>query len=358
MLLSAVFVVGTIVGGISLWEVLTFSAQNQITSESVAFIETMSSVRNYTSNNVAPLLADEMEQQTRFVAETVPAFSAREVFEHFRQRNEEHANFLYKEATLNPTNPRDQADAFETSIVEQMRSDASLTELSGFRSLNGQQLFYIARPLAVDTPDCLRCHSDPAIAPENLIATYGSEGGFGWELNEIVAAQIIYVPAEDVFATARGSFWRLMFIFVVIFALIILIIQFLLRRYVLQPVGTMGTLAQKICADELVLQDLESPTLATIMRRSDELGALASVFQSMACEIHSRTHNLKQQVHSLTIEIDEIKRQHEVAEIVETDYFKDLQSRARSLRQRRHAEADEAPKHTPSTSDPSSGDSP
>lgn len=335
VILSAVFVGGIIVGGFSLWEALIVSAQNQISTKGLALIETMSSVRTYTSNNVAPLLQADMDQQEQFVAETVPAFSAREVFENFRQTDESHEHFLYKEATLNPTNPMDKADSFETAIVEQMRRDPELVEVSGFRDQDGRRLFYIARPLSVNAQSCLRCHSNPAIAPENLITTYGAEGGFGWELDEIVAAQIIYVPAAEVFNTAMVSFWRLMAIFVVIFAIILLLIKSLLRRYVIQPVGTMGELAEKISADKLVAEDLETERLSKITRRSDELGALATVFCSMARQIHLRTQNLKRQVQELTIEIDEIKRKQQVAEIVETDYFQDLQSRARSLRERR-----------------------
>jgi hypothetical protein len=54
----------------------------------------------------------------------------------------------------------------------------------------------------------------------------------------------------------------------------------------------------------------------------------------MAGQIHTRTRNLKKQVEKLTIEIDEIKRQQQVSEIVETDYFQDLQSKARQMRRR------------------------
>jgi HAMP domain-containing protein len=295
----------------------------------------MSSVRTYTSNNVAPLLQDDMDQQEQFIAETVPAFSARQVFENFRQKDERHERFFYKEATLNPTNPVDQADSFEQAIVEQMRRNPDLMEMSGFRDQDGQRLFYIARPLSVNAQSCLRCHSDPALAPDNLRTTYGAEGGFGWELNEIVAAQIIYVPAEEVFDTAMLSFWQLMAIFVIIFAITLILIKFLLQRYVIYPVGTMGDLAEKICADDLTAEDLETERVAKITRRSDELGALATVFRSMAQQIHVRTQTLKRQVQELTIEIDEIKRKQQVAEIVETDYFQDLQTRARSLRQQR-----------------------
>ncbi len=356
LFLSAVFIGGTIIGGLSLWNALHHNAQNQISLKGRALIETMSSVRSYTSNQVAPLLQDDMDEQPEFVAETVPAFSARTVFEQFRQQDAANASFLYKEATLNPTNPLDQADDFETAIVNQMRSDATLEELTGFRDRDGERLFYIARPLSVNDPSCLRCHSDPSLAPENLITTYGDDGGFGWELDEVVAAQIIYVPAGEVLRTASFAFYRLMAIFVIIFALVILLINLLLKRYVIQPVSTMGNLAERISADALQSEELEAEHVTKIVQRSDELGALARVFNSMANQVVTRTRTLKQQVHQLTIEIDEIKRQQQVSEIVDTDYFQDLQSKARSLRQRRSKQPDnEAP---PGNTPPPLTDSP
>jgi DNA-binding response OmpR family regulator len=73
-------------------------------------------------------------------------------------------------------------------------------------------------------------------------------------------------------------------------------------------------------------------SLAETARRADELGRLARVFERMAREVYAREQRLKQQVQQLRIEIDEAKRARQVAEIVETDYFQQLQQRARGLR--------------------------
>jgi len=61
-------------------------------------------------------------------------------------------------------------------------------------------VFYIARPLAITKESCLRCYSTPEAAPKVSWQTHGKENGFGWKLNEIVASQIISVPAEEVAA--------------------------------------------------------------------------------------------------------------------------------------------------------------
>jgi hypothetical protein len=55
----------------------------------------------------------------------------------------------------------------------------------------------------------------------------------------------------------------------------------------------------------------------------------------MARQVYEREQQLKKQLSLLRIEIDESKKQEDVAEITETEYFQDLQKKARSLRERR-----------------------
>jgi hypothetical protein len=52
----------------------------------------------------------------------------------------------------------------------------------------------------------------------------------------------------------------------------------------------------------------------------------------MATEVRARERHLKQEVHKLRIEIDEVRAARQVAEITETEYFQDLQRKASQLR--------------------------
>ena len=72
--------------------------------------------------------------------------------------------------------------------------------------------------------------------------------------------------------------------------------------------------------------------LADVAARPDALGQLARVFQRMAREVYAREQRLKQQVQKLRIELDEARQARQVAEITETDYFRQLQAEAQNLR--------------------------
>lgn len=73
-------------------------------------------------------------------------------------------------------------------------------------------------------------------------------------------------------------------------------------------------------------------SIVAVSARSDALGRLARVFQTMAHEVRAREQRLRQQVQELRIEIDHAKKAREVAEITESDYFQELQRKARDLR--------------------------
>jgi len=69
-------------------------------------------------------------------------------------------------------------------------------------------------------------------------------------------------------------------------------------------------------------------------RRRDDLGHLARSFHRMAQEVAARETRLKRQVEELYIEIDEVKKAHQVTEITETEYFHQLQQKVAQLRSR------------------------
>jgi two-component system cell cycle response regulator len=95
----------------------------------------------------------------------------------------------------------------------------------------------------------------------------------------------------------------------------------------LEQVGHVVDAAGAVEAD-----DFEPDMLDDVARRDDALGQLARVFQRMAREVVERERRLKAQVQQLRIEIDEAKADRQVAEITDTDYFRDLQEKASKLR--------------------------
>ncbi len=68
---------------------------------------------------------------------------------------------------------------------------------------------------------------------------------------------------------------------------------------------------------------------------ADEVATLAEVFEIMMGKVRTREEKLKQQVAELQIMVDESKKAKQVAEIVDTDFFRELQDKANEMRARR-----------------------
>ncbi len=301
LILGLVFICSLIISSVILSKTSYQNAEKEVKDKSLVLLATMNSVRNYTNTRIQPLLEDRLKTESKFISETVPAYAAREVFDRLRQQKE-YQNFFYKEATLNPTNLKDKVDNFEAVIVEQFRKNIKIKEVDGFRTVEGEKLFYVARPLAVTQQSCLQCHSTPKVAPKSQINSFGSEHGFGWKLNEIIAAQVMYVPVREVFAIYRQQFFLAMVSFTGIFAVIALLISWLLKKTVIQPITPLAKLAQAISDDEFNSEsaiELNLSQLNKVARNSDELGQLARVFQLMTEVVRSREQTLKQQVQQL-----------------------------------------------------------
>lgn len=78
-----------------------------------------------------------------------------------------------------------------------------------------------------------------------------------------------------------------------------------------------------------------SPGMLTkISRSQDDLGTLAQVFLKMADEINNRERHLKSQVKHLQVKVDDTKKERQIAEITGTEYFQELQKKARRLKNR------------------------
>jgi hypothetical protein len=86
-----------------------------------------------------------------------------------------------------------------------------------------------------------------------------------------------------------------------------------------------ATMAEE--APEFTLESLDG-----MAQRQDGMGQLARVFQRTVREAQAREDDLRREVQQLRIEIDTAKRNEEVSQITNTDYFQSLREQVRSLR--------------------------
>ena len=275
LVIILIFIIGILLSGSTFWMALQQRAEAEVSSKAFVLMENVNAVRNYTQDRINPLLKERLETESEFTPEAIPTFSAREVFEYFR-KNPGYESFIFKDAAPNPTNLRDKADGFETKLVKEFQTQQT-SQKKGWRDFSFGKAFYTARPFTITQPSCLECHSTPDVAPKSLLATYGNKHGFGWQLNEIVAAQIVYVPAEEILRSVRHSFMITLGILIGTFLIVVFSINFLLKRTVIQRIQKIAKTAQAVSLGDLKA-DFEEDS-------KDEIGILVIAFNRMKSSV-------------------------------------------------------------------------
>jgi HAMP domain-containing protein len=317
-----IFVIALAATGALTRKMLERNAQDEVLQQARFLFDKALAVRSYTSTQVAPLLETQMKYS--FLPQSVPAFAATEVLAKVQKS---HAEYSYKEATLNPTNPRDRAVDWEADLIGEFRKTAAdardRTQPTGTRRLpaeavepssnttlpqehpkdaalrrpspagieeSGRATFpqefigqrdtpagralYIARPIRITDGACLRCHSTIDAAPRTLVDKYGTGNGFGWQLNEVVGAQIVSVPMAVPLTRAHEAWALFMSLLSAVFATIAVVLNAMLWWLVIRPVTRLARIA-----DRVSLGEMSAPAFK--LGAHDEIGRLAVSFTRM-----------------------------------------------------------------------------
>jgi protein-histidine pros-kinase len=241
IVLTLVFAAGMSVSAFVSYELLQSNAKQEVLRNAGLMMEAALAVRGYTVTQVKPLLVPLLEE--KFLPQTVSAYAATEMFNSLRKK---YPDFTYKEATLNPTNPRDRADGWEADVVNAFRNDTNLGEYAGERAAATGPMLYIARPITIKDPACLACHSVPSAAPASMIKQYGEGNGFGWKHMETVGAQIVSVPMSLPIKNANDAFKVFMGSLAAIFVVTFIVLNVMLSLMILRPITRMSAAADKI----------------------------------------------------------------------------------------------------------------
>ncbi len=269
LVLTLVFVAGLAVSALVSYNLLQRNARGEIVRNAELMIEAARAIRTYTVKHVRPELADRLKDV--FLPQTVPAYAATQTLGLLPK---EYRDFIYKEATLNPTNPSHRATDWEADLVHAFQRDPNLNFLSGVRATPRGDSLYIAAPMRIRNKACLTCHGVPSAAPATMIARYGNDNGFGWKLGEVVGAQVVSVPMAVPVAKANRAFVTFLISICAVFVMLYAVLNIMLTRMVIKPIAEMSR-----TADQVSTGNFDVPEFGE--GRKDEVGRLATSFNRM-----------------------------------------------------------------------------
>ncbi len=282
LVLLAVFAAGIAVAGWISYSLLQHNAKEEVVRNARLMLESALAIRGYTIKQVKPHL--ELQLMRVFLPQSVPAYAATETVNELRKS---HPDYSYKEATLNPTNPRDRAGDWEADVVRTFRDHAETKEVVGERDTPTGRALFIARPIKITDPACLACHSVPQAAPASMIKLYGEANGFGWNFNEIVGAQIVSVPMALPIRNADRAFVTFMWSLAGVFVAVFVVLNLMLSWMIVRPIRNMSEAADKVSTG-----DFARPELPT--RGKDEISVLAASFNRMRRSLQKAMQMIEQ----------------------------------------------------------------
>jgi HAMP domain-containing protein len=282
LVLLGIFLLGFLVAGYVSRNALQANAREEILQNARLMMEAALSSRNYTTTQVKPLLETQLKYQ--FLPQSVPAYAATEQFNELRKK---HPDYAYKEATLNPSNPRNRASDWEADVVNNFRQTAAASEMVGERDTPIGRSLYLARPIQVKSKACLDCHSTVDAAPKTMIDLYGPANGFGWKMDEVIGAQIVSVPMAVPIARANATFKAFMGSLAIVFLAIFVLLNVMLYTMVIRRVTRLAGIA-----DQVSLGNLEAGEFKT--NSKDEIGTLTEAMGRMKASLVQAMKMLEQ----------------------------------------------------------------
>jgi HAMP domain-containing protein len=274
-----------IMGILSLLALVALGAASYEFSRRAAMIEAgnkgeiifnyLQSQRHFFQKNQIPLI-NELIEKDRFYPNLMSGFAATSTtFDYFNQRM---PGFTIKYAATNPLKETNRADNFEVQILDKFKADQKLKETTGTITKNGIDFYFQAIPLKVDNPACLECHSDPALAPKDQVAIYGTESGYSWKMNEIVASLFVYIPISGAIAQAKQTAMTLLGIGAGCLIFTLIVISIFLEKGVVQPIMRLNSRTEEISLGK----SLDQPV---VIKSNDEIGSLSRAIDRLRISV-------------------------------------------------------------------------
>jgi PAS domain S-box-containing protein len=258
-------------------------------------------IRSYVGQQIRPIM-EKYVAPDEFIPETMStSFVARSVFEEVRK---EFPDYVIKFSSDNPRNPANQAGPVELKMIRYFNEHPGIDKWTGEVELGGQTYLahFGARRLK---EECLRCHGRPEDAPASLVKRYGSTAGFNRPVGQVVALDTIGIPMDQREALMTSEMAGHLVLQVLAFASLLAGILIAFRSVVSRRLRRMAQHFRAMSArpDSASIRPLETQS-------RDEIGTLASSFNTLAERLHAAHASLEQRVADRT---RELAGAHEVA---------------------------------------------
>ena len=251
-------------------------------------------IREYIGERVRPEMASRIGKD-EFIKEAMStSYVARNVFERVR---EEFPDYVLKFSSDNPRNEINQAGPTESEVLQIFRDHPEKEDWQGVLEINGREYYATSRVMRIDQ-SCLPCHGKPESAPAALLRDYSSERGFGYQIGDVAGMDLVGIPTTKVqsqlTADATKNLVTLLISVTALFAAIVLAFRMVVGRRLSRITDHLRSAVQE---KNVPLQPLPETG-------DDEIGVLASSFNTMSARLREVHASLEDRVKQRTAELE------------------------------------------------------
>lgn len=253
-------------------------------------------IRSYVGKTIRPLM-EKLVPKGEFIPEAMStSYVARSVFDGVKK---ELPDLIIKFSSDNPRNPVNSAGPEEMKLLRFFRENPGKSQWTGSLQMNGKPYFVQCIPRRLET-SCLHCHGRPEDAPASLMARYGAKAGFHQKVGDIVALDTVGIPMDKVDANIASESKTQLAVMGVGVAVLIGALVFFFRFFIGDRLAKITAHFQKETAksDEMRITPVH-------IRRHDEIGVLATSFNSLATRLDALHDSLEQRVEERTALLQE-----------------------------------------------------
>ena len=183
-------------------------------------------------------------------------------------------DYYIKIASDNPLNLEDMPEPLEVGLLKRFRQDTTLKHIVESGIVKGKP-YLVSAASAKAKEGCLRCHGEPAAAPETIRQKYGSTNGYHWQVGDIVGTSVVGVPLADINGIVVKRSLIVVIALSVIYAITLLTVNSLVRRSIINPLLEITDAAYDVSHGK------DAASLELSSNRDDEIGTLAHSFGLM-----------------------------------------------------------------------------
>ena len=134
---------------------------------------------------------------------------------------------IYKLASLNPLNLKNQANSYEENIFKNLHTSKENKFIEVVEENNGSYLFY-SEFFPEIKQRCLKCHDTPENAPINQVKKYGSTHGYGYKVGDPSALITMRAPLDKEILEMQIEFMKTGLIIFFVFVLFYIVAELIL----------------------------------------------------------------------------------------------------------------------------------